>query len=378
MTTQHTAGTGFGLGLAEYPWEQLAPYRTHAAEHPDGTCDLSIGTPVDPTPQVIQEALAAGADSHGYPTTAGTEELRRAIAGWYQTWHGVDVDPATQVLPTIGSKEFVCWLPTLLGLRRLGLKVAAPRVAYPSYEMGATIAGVDCVRLDAEEIADGASLEGIGLLWLNTPGNPNGRVLEAPLLTRVVAAARAAGTIVAGDECYSLLTWESDVAAPSVLGASDGDFRNVLSVYSMSKQSNLAGYRAAFTAGDAALIAELTNSRKQAGMIVPGPVQTAMIAGLDDTAHVLAQKEVYRARRRVLEPAVAAFGLRIEDSAAGLYLWATAGEDCWQTIGRLADLGIVAGPGCFYGEQGNDYVRIALTASDERIAQAAARLRAAA
>ncbi|WP_236864208.1 succinyldiaminopimelate transaminase [Brevibacterium daeguense] len=369
-----------GLALPDYPWDTLTPYRLRAADHAGGVCDLSIGTPVDPTPSVIREALAAGADSHGYPTTAGTPQLREAIAFWYSHWHGIELDPATQVLPTIGSKELVAWLPTLLGLRQAGLSVACPAAAYPTYEMGATLAGVDCVRLDAGQVLAGASLEGIGLLWLNSPSNPTGEVLPREAVAEVVERARAAGVVVASDECYGLLNWAADAPAPSVLdpAVTGGDHSGVLAVYSMSKQSNLAGYRAAFTAGDPALIGSLTNSRKHAGMIVPGPVQTAMVAGLHDVEHVRAQKEVYRRRREVLMPAVAAFGLRIDHSTAGLYLWATRDEDCWTTIGALADLGIVAGPGAFYGDAARRHVRIALTAPDERIGAAAERLLAAA
>lgn len=370
----------YGLDLPDYPWDTLAPYRARAAEHADGVCDLSIGTPVDPTPEVIREALAAGADSHGYPQTAGTPELRAAIAGWYSRWHGIELDPETSVMPTIGSKELVAWLPTLLGLRQRGLRVACPAASYPTYEMGATLAGVECVRIDAADVASGdASLEGVGLLWLNTPGNPNGEVLDRTVLAAVAERARAAGTIVASDECYALLNWNGAEATPSILdpAVTGGDPTGLLSVYAMSKQSNLAGYRAAFTAGDPVLVGDLTNSRKHAGMIVPGPVQTAMIAGLTDTAHVEEQKERYRARRAELLPAVEAFGLRVDHSDAGLYLWCTRGEDCWDTLGALAERGIVAGPGAFYGDAARQHVRIALTASDERIAAAAARLRGA-
>lgn len=368
----------FGLDLPDYPWDRLTPYRQRAAEHSGGVCDLSIGTPVDPTPLVIRDALAAAGDAHGYPTTAGTDELRASIAWWYEHWHGVTLDPSAEVLPTIGSKELVAWLPTLLGLRQAGLAVACPHAAYPTYEMGATIAGVECVRLDAAEILAGASLEGIGLLWINTPGNPTGEVLDADTLAEVVRRSRAAGVVLASDECYGLLNWESDDPAPTVLSATGTDRTGVLSVYSMSKQSNLAGYRAAFVAGDRNLIADLTRTRKHAGMIVPFPVQAAMIAGLRDTAHVTEQKELYRARRDRLRPALENYGFRIDHSSAGLYLWATLGEDCWNSLSRLADLGIVAGPGAFYGTAAEPYVRIALTASDERIAAAADRLEAAA
>jgi succinyldiaminopimelate transaminase len=370
--------TSYGLELPDYPWDRLTDFRRRAAEHSDGVCDLSIGTPVDPTPEVIRRALADASDAHGYPTTAGTAELREAIAWWYENWHSVELDPATEILPTVGSKELVAWLPTLLGLRQRGLAVACPSAAYPTYEMGATIAGVECRRIDAADIVAGASLEGIGLVWINTPSNPTGEVLDADTLAEVVRRARAAGVILASDECYGLLNWESDGPAPSVLSAAGESHAGVLSVYSMSKQSNLAGYRAAFVAGDGELIADLTRSRKHAGMIVPFPVQAAMIAGLRDTAHVLAQKEVYRQRREMLRSGLVDFGFRIDHSSAGLYLWSTAGKSCWDSLADLAELGIVAGPGEFYGEAADDHVRIALTATDERISAAAERLRRAA
>ncbi|WP_209373626.1 succinyldiaminopimelate transaminase [Brevibacterium renqingii] len=370
--------TSFGLDLPDYPWDRLTDFRRRAAEHPDDVCDLSIGTPVDPTPEVIRRALAAAGDAHGYPTTAGTSELREAIAGWYATWHSVALDPATEILPTVGSKELVAWLPTLLGLRQRGLAVACPSAAYPTYEMGAMIAGVECRRLDAAEVAAGASLEGIGLLWINTPGNPTGEVLDADILAEVARRARAAGVVLASDECYGLLNWESDEPAPSVLSVVGETRTRVLSVYSMSKQSNLAGYRAAFVAGDADLIADLTRSRKHAGMIVPYPIQAAMVAGLGDTEHVRVQKEIYRSRRNLLRAGLEDFGFRIDHSTAGLYLWATADKNCWDSLGDLAELGIVAGPGEFYGAAASDHVRIALTATDERIAAAAKRLHEAA
>src|SRR5699024_8272012 len=160
--------TSFGLDLPDYPWDRLTDFRRRAGEHPDGVCDLSIGTPVDPTPEVIRRALSEAGDAHGYPTTAGTTELREAIADWYEIWHAVTLARAAGLLPAVGAKEFVAWLPPLLGLRPRCLAVACPSAACPTYEMGATIAGVDCVRLDAAEVAAGASLEGIGLLWINT------------------------------------------------------------------------------------------------------------------------------------------------------------------------------------------------------------------
>lgn len=368
---------GFGLDLPDYPWDTLVPYRERAAQRPGGVCDLSIGTPVDPTPAVIRTALAEAADWPGYPTTLGTAELREAIAAFYARVFGAEVDPAAEVLPLVGSKEAVAWPPTLLGLRQRGLAVAHPAAAYPTYAIGAEIAGVEARVVDVDDVLAGADLSGIGLLWINSPGNPTGRVLDAATLRAVVGAAREAGVVVASDECYATLGWEGGETAPSILdpAAVGTDRTGVLSVYSLSKQSNLAGYRAAFLAGDPVLVANLLTARKHAGMIVPGPVQAAMIAALGDEGHQRAQKELYRARREVLRPAVEAFGLRIDHSEAGLYLWATRDEDCWETIAALAEIGIIAGPGAFYGEAGARHVRIALTASDAAVAEAAGRLR---
>lgn len=373
--------SAFGLDLPDYPWDALVPFRERAAAAAEAAnrplADLSIGTPVDPTPAVVRDALAAASDWPGYPVTQGTDALREALSAWYLRERGARVDPKTQVIPTVGSKELVAWLPTLLGLRERGLAVAHPAAAYPSYAMGATIAGVESRVIDAEDVLSGASLDGVGLLWLNSPGNPTGRVLSTEEMASVVAAARAAGTVVASDECYALLGWDGLEKAPSVLDPAvvGEDLSGVLSVYSLSKQSNLAGYRAAFVAGCADLIAALLRARKHAGMIVPGPVQEAMIAALTDTSHVAEQKERYRARRGVLRPALEDFGMRIDHSEAGLYLWSTLGEDCWETMGALADRGIIAGPGAFYGDAGEQHVRIALTASDEAIAAAAEALR---
>lgn len=369
------------LILPEYPWDALAPYQERARRHPDGVVNLSIGTPVDPTPGLIQRALAESADAPGYPTTHGTIGLRRAIAEWYaRRRNTTGLDPAS-IMPTVGSKEMVAWLPLLLGLGA-GDVVVRPRVAYPTYDIGARLAGAEAVAADDLQSLDPEVRSRVKLVWVNSPGNPTGIVRDVDSLADLVAQARALGAVVASDECYAELGWGQwdGVTIPGVLDdrVSGGDHSGLLSVYSLSKQSNLAGYRAAFVAGDPELLPQLINSRKHAGMIVPAPVQEAMRIALGDDAHVGAQKELYRARRQRLVPALETFGLRIEHSEAGLYLWATAGEDTWTTIGRFADLGIVAGPGTFYGRAGEGYVRVALTASDERVDAAAARLMSAA
>ncbi|PPH15795.1 succinyldiaminopimelate transaminase [Rathayibacter sp. AY1G1] len=360
--------------LPDYPWDLMAPFACTAAEHPGGIVDLSIGSPVDPTPAPIRDALARATDSHAYPTTVGTPALREAIAAWYARRRGVEGLGIDEVLPTIGSKELVAWLPFLLGLGE-GDVVVHPRAAYPTYAMGAAIAGAEALASDdpAEWPAT------TRLVWLNSPGNPDGAVLDVPALQRAVARARELGAVIAGDECYAELGWDgrwADEPIPSVLDPRvvGEDRTGVLGVYSLSKQSNLAGYRAAFVAGDAALIARLVTVRKHAGMIVPGPLQEAMIVALADDEHVAAQKERYRSRRDCLRPALESAGFRIDRSEAGLYLWATEGRPAWESIDRLARLGVLAGPGVFYGEGFPEHVRLSLTASDERIDAAVERL----
>ncbi|PPH42328.1 succinyldiaminopimelate transaminase [Rathayibacter sp. AY1E4] len=360
--------------LPDYPWDLMAPFARTAAEHPGGIVDLSIGSPVDPTPAPIRDALARSTDSHAYPTTVGTPALREAIAAWYARRRGVEGLGVDEVLPTIGSKELVAWLPFLLGLGE-GDVVVHPRAAYPTYAMGAAIAGAEALASD-----DPAEWPvTTRLVWLNSPGNPDGAVLDVPALQRAVARARELGAVIAGDECYAELGWDgrwADEPIPSVLDPRvvGEDRTGVLGVYSLSKQSNLAGYRAAFVAGDAALVARLVTVRKHAGMIVPGPLQEAMIVALADDEHVAAQKERYRSRRDRLRPALESAGFRIDRSEAGLYLWATEGRPAWESIDRLARLGVLAGPGVFYGEGFPEHVRLSLTASDERIDAAVERL----
>jgi succinyldiaminopimelate transaminase len=374
--------------LPDFPWDTLTPYGDRARSHPGGIVDLSVGTPVDPTPEPIRRALADAADAPGYPLTWGTPALREAVVAWFARRRGVPgLDPAG-VLPTLGSKEMVALLPALLGLGA-GDLVAHPAAAYPTYDVGARLAGAEPVPTDDPvALLQGPDGDRVRLVWLNSPGNPDGRVLGVPELRAVVEAARAAATrtgrpvVVASDECYAELAWDEPWATegvPSVLDprVTGGDVTGLLALYSLSKQSNLAGYRAAFTAGDPALVGDLLATRKHMGMIVPAPVQAAVTAALGDDAHVAEQRERYRARRTALRAGLAAAGLVVDRSAAGLYLWARpeqGDDDCWATVGRLADRGVLVAPGSFYGAP--RHVRVALTATDERIAAAVDRLSA--
>ena len=364
--------------LPVFPWDTLAPYARIARAHPRGIIDLSVGTPVDPTPAVVQDALAAAANSPGYPTTQGSIELRQGVVDWFARRRGVvGLDPV-MVLPTVGSKELVAFLPALLGLGA-GDVVVHPRTAYPTYDVGARLAGA--TPFPADDVAAWTG-QNVRLVWLNSPGNPDGTVRSVEQLRAVVDAARARGAVVASDECYAELAWTDPwvtSGVPSLLDpkVTGGDLTGLLTVYSLSKQSNLAGYRAAFVAGDPALVANLVEIRKHAGMIMPGPVQAAMTAALGDDAHVARQRELYRDRRSRLLGAVGAAGLEVDGSEAGLYLWvrpAGAPQDCWTTVGDLAALGILVAPGSFYGAGAAGHVRIALTATDAQIAEAAGRL----
>ncbi|MFD7062552.1 bifunctional succinyldiaminopimelate transaminase/glutamate-prephenate aminotransferase [Streptomyces sp. NPDC059906] len=358
--------------LPTFPWDKLEPYKKTAAAHPGGLVDLSVGTPVDPVPELIQKALVDAADSPGYPTVWGTPALRDAITGWVERRLGARDVTHRHVLPVVGSKELVAWLPTQLGLGP-GDKVAFPRLAYPTYEAGARLA-----RAEYEAYEDPTELDpaGLKLLWLNSPSNPTGKVLSKADLTRIVAWAREHGVLVVSDECYLELGWEADpvsVLHPDVNG---GSYDGLVAVHSLSKRSNLAGYRAAFLAGDPAVLGPLLEIRKHGGMMTPAPTQAAVVAALGDDEHVRVQRERYAARRRVLREALLGAGFRIEHSEASLYLWATRDESCWSTLAHLADRGILVTPGDFYGPAGENFVRVALTATDERIQTAASRLTA--
>ena len=374
--------------LPDFPWDTLAAATATARAHPRGIVDLSVGTPVDPTPEVVRQALAQAADAPGYPTTHGTPELREAVVRWFARRRGVPGLDADAVLPTVGSKELVALLPSLLGLGA-GDVVLHPLVAYPTYDVGARLAGATaepCADPAARLAADDGGA--VRLVWLNSPGNPDGAVLGVAALRGVVDAARAASArhgrsvVIASDECYAELAWDEPWASggvPSLLDprASGGDLTGLLALSSLSKRSNLAGYRAAFAAGDPALIAALLEVRKHAGLMVPGPVQAAMVAALDDDEHVATQCARYARRRRVLRAAFEEAGYEVDGSQAGLYLWlrpAGGPQAARVTVDDLASLGILVAPGTFYGVAGAGHVRVALTASDERVAEAAARL----
>ena len=372
-------GKWLGDRLPDFPWDRLVPYAHTALAHSGGIVDLSVGTPVDPSPGVAQSALAAASDAPGYPLTAGTLALRAAIAAWLERRCGATVG-ADGVLPVIGTKELVALLPSLLGAPP-GSTVLHPALAYPTYDIGARLAGAQPQPYEhLEQCDDGNGAAGNGvagnvaLLWVNSPANPHGRVLTVDEMRAHVAWARAHDVVLVSDECYLDFGWSADPVSVLHPSVNDGSLDGLLAVHSLSKRSNLAGYRAGFVAGDPQLVQSLLAVRKHAGLIVPAPVQGAMIAALGDEAHVQEQRRRYAGRRELLMPAFDTAGFRLEHSEAGLYLWLTRDEPCWDSVAWLAERGVLVAPGEFYGAAGSRHVRVALTATDERIAVGAARL----
>lgn len=348
--------------LPDFPWDALAPYGEKARAHPQGIIDLSQGTPVDPTPEFIQQAFRAASNSPSYPVTAGTPELRAAIKKWASERLGATGD--FDVLPIIGSKELIAWLPTILESK----KVLFPEIAYPTYHVGAVLAGAESIPV----AIDAKDWPAADLAWLNSPSNPTGRVHSDREIKACIDWSRTSKALLVSDECY--LEFEHSAHPVSVLSHTGGDNTNVLAIHSLSKRSSMAGYRAAFVIGDSELIARIREIRKHGGMMVPLPVQKAMTVALADDKHVVAQRARYNARKDALRPALEAAGFTIEHSDAGLYLWCTRYEDDWESVSWLANRGILATPGSFYGVQGDHHIRIAMTATDAQIADAAQRI----
>lgn len=343
----------------------LAPYGARAREYRDGIIDLSVGTPVDPTPDFIQAALASGSNAPGYPLTIGSPALREAMRNWAITVLGATGE--FDLLPSIGSKEVIAHLPTQLEAR----VVLYPRIAYPTYLVGALLAGAEHQPVDFDATLWPES----DLVWINSPSNPTGRTSSRAELKQVIDYAHRTGAVVASDECYFNFPMDPVGAQPiSILEVAEGENKNLIALHSLSKRSNFAGYRGGVIVGDPTLIAKIREIRKHSGLLVPAPVQAAMVAALGDEVHVHQQAERYAKRRMVLRPALESIGFRIEHSEAGLYIWCTRNEPDFDSVASLADLGILVTPGSFYGASGERHIRVALTATDEQISAVASRL----
>jgi succinyldiaminopimelate transaminase len=361
-----------------YPYFRLDALKQRAAEAPGGIVDLSIGTPNDPVPDLVVKALAAaGPGAAGYPRAIGAPALREAAAGWLERSFGVSLDPV-QVVSVIGTKELVASLPHLLRLRDPQRDtVLYPAVSYPTYAMGAQLGGCRAVpvplgdgwHLDLAAIPEQEANRAL-LLWVNEPGNPTGSQSAAGPLAEAVGWAGERGIVVASDECYVEFNW--DDAGDFVPGATAlaAGVDGVLAVHSLSKRSNMAGYRCGFLAGDGDLVAYLASVRTHAGMMVPGPIQAAATAAWSDDAHVEVQRARYAERRRYARSRLAEAGLVDAGGPSSFYLWARSAsraEDGWAVAARLAQTGTLVAAGDLYGEGGGDFVRIALVEPMERL-----------
>lgn len=365
-----------GFRPPPYPYDRLREAAAVADAHPGGIVDLSVGTPVDPPPDVVLAALGETASARSYPPSIGTPAFRRAAAGWLERRLGVAVDAEAEVAACIGTKELVAGVPQWLRLRDPSRDtVLYPEVSYPTYAMGATLAGCRAVpvpvgpdwRMDLAAVAEEDAVRAV-CLWANTPGNPTGALDD---LGHVAAWGRARDVPVLSDECYVEFTW----TGPPRTILSSGT-AGVLAVHSLSKRSNLAGARVGFYAGDAELVDYLREVRKHAGFMVPGPVQAAGAAALDDDAHVEVQRQRYRSRLAALVEVLARVGVEATMPDGAFYLWVPAPEgDAWGLVHRLAaEAGALVSPGEFYGPAGAGHVRVAAVAGDERIALLADRL----
>ncbi|HUR18050.1 MAG TPA: aminotransferase class I/II-fold pyridoxal phosphate-dependent enzyme [Acidimicrobiales bacterium] len=403
-----------------YPYERLAGAQKLAQAHEGGMVDLSIGTPNDAPPPAVVAALSSSNAERGYPASVGNAGYREAASGWMQRRLGVTVEPAA-IYACVGTKEFVTTLPHWLNLRRPDLDtVLYPSVSYPSYAMGATLAGCRAVTVPVDEhwrlelsAIDAADAARALCLWVNTPGNPAGQVED---VAAAAAWGRAHGVPVFSDECYVEFIWgatdatarrvpirgvphevtepgsgfdegSTEPAAPGVRheeGKPESTRRTILehgregvvAVHSLSKRSNLAGLRAGFYAGDADITQYLSEVRKHVGMLVPGPVQAAGAVALGDDDHVEAQRGLYRERIQVFAGILGDIGVQAPEPEGGFYLWAPAPDgDAWGFAERLArDGGCLVSPGDLYGAAGAGHVRVALVQPVERLALVAERL----
>ncbi|MGO8873298.1 MAG: aminotransferase class I/II-fold pyridoxal phosphate-dependent enzyme [Acidimicrobiales bacterium] len=386
-STGHRAGDGAVLGgfvPPPYPYERLADLKARAEGAfggAGGLVDCSIGTPCDPPPGAVVEAMASSGTERGYPTSPGSPAYRAAAARWLERRFGAAVDPDRQVAACVGTKEFVASAAQYLRLRTPARDtVLYPAVSYPTYAMGALLGGCHAVAvpelpgggLDMASV-DAGDVDRALLLWTNSPSNPTGLLTD---LAETARWGRTHGVPVFSDECYTEFTWNGPPRSILESGT-DG----VVAVHSLSKRSNLAGVRAGFFAGDPELVAYLLDVRRHAGLMVPGPVQAAAVVAFDDDRHVAEQRRRYQERLEFLAGVLGTAGLPTPLPAGGFYLWVPVPgrvEGAWTLADALARrAGLLVSPGDLYGADGTGFVRVAVVQPMERLRLVADRLRAA-
>jgi succinyldiaminopimelate transaminase len=364
-----------GFTPPPYPFDRLDAFQKIAASHDGGIVDLSIGTPCDPPPDAVVAALSQSGSERGYPASIGTEALRRSVARWMGRTFAIDV-PISRIAACIGTKEFVATTPHYMKLRRPNRDtVIYPAVAYPTYEMGAILAGLRAVAIpmNAEGHMDFASLsqddiDRALMVWVNSPSNPTGGLDD---LKYAANWGRTHNIPIFSDECYTEFTWST--SAQSIL---QHGLDGVVAVHSLSKRSNLAGVRVGFYAGDAEIVEYLKEVRKHAGFMVPGPAQAAGVAALDDDAHVKVQRDRYRTRLESMAQTLSKWsGIDIQLPDGGFYLWFPV-DDAWAFTEKLArEGGALVSPGDFYGPVASKFVRVAVVQPDAKLSLVAQRLR---
>jgi succinyldiaminopimelate transaminase len=355
-----------------YPYDRLDGLAEVAGAHPGGLVDCSVGTPCDAPPPAVVEALATSDTERGYPTSAGSAALRESAAAWLARRFGVELAPSS-VAAAVGTKELVASVPHLLRLRRPERDtVLYPEVSYPTYAMGAELAGCRAVAVPAPAgRAGGLDLPAVDpadaaralVLWSNSPSNPTGGLGD---LGAEAEWGRAHGIPVFSDECYTEFTWAGTPRSVLEHGP-----EGVVAVHSLSKRSNMAGLRVGFYAGDADLVAFLRAVRQHAGLMVPGPVQAAAVEALADDDHVVAQRVRYRERLEYLASVLGEYGCPCELPEGGFYLWVPVPgrwTDAWTLAEALAaDGGLLVAPGDLYGEGAARHVRVAVVQPMERL-----------
>ncbi|MGA0218436.1 MAG: aminotransferase class I/II-fold pyridoxal phosphate-dependent enzyme [Ilumatobacteraceae bacterium] len=357
-----------------YPYDRLDRLAPLGSHHEGGVVDLSIGTPFDPPPASVIAAFGASGAERGYPASIGSAPLREAISAWIDRRFSLDV-PTSAIAACIGTKEFVGTLPQWMRLRNPDRDtVLYPSISYPTYAMGATLAGCRAVPIPVDSsgtlqlsAVDQSDIERALLLWVNSPSNPSGQLDD---LDAAAVWGRTHGIPVFSDECYVEFTWDGPRRTILETGVS-----GVVAVHSLSKRSNLAGARVGFYAGDPDIVGYLSEVRKHVGMMVPGPAQAAGIAALADDEHVELQRERYYERLTLMAEVLSDWAqCEIPMPQGGFYLWVPVG-DAWAFVERLmSDGGALVSPGEFYGDDGASYVRVAVVQPTERIQLVADRL----
>jgi succinyldiaminopimelate transaminase len=364
--------------LAQYPFARLDDWKAEAAANGIELIDFGMGDPREVTPAFIREALAASIEPvSSYPRATGLPELRQAISGWIERRFGVSVDPATEIVPTLGSKEAIfSFAQIALGDKRV---VAIPEPAYPVYERGALFASGSVTTLLLKEkngwLPDLDAFDAwdeIALFWVCYPNNPTGAVAPLSFYEELAARAREHGFLLCSDEAYSEL-WFDD---PPVSALQVEDRTNVVVFNTLSKRSSMTGYRSGFVCAPPEIGDALRSFRPTVGTAPQEFVQRASVAAWSDDRHVDDVRALYRRKRETVLPALEERGLRLAGSEATFYLWLDVGGSSEEFARRLLGHGIVVAPGSFFGDAGEGYVRLALVPTQEECERAAAILRA--